>query len=79
MAKLIVAKNGNSLADAYNAASKQYFPPSGKLPDTLLLSRPQYNTWIELTYNQNQQDVLKYAHAIIDNGLPIGVLMMDHN
>jgi len=77
--KIAVVKSGNSLADAYQAASKQYFPPSGKLPDTLLLSRPQYNTWIELTYNQNQEDVLKYANAIVKNGLPPGVLMIDDN
>lgn len=47
------------------------------MPDTLLLSRPQYNTWIELNYNHNQTDILKYAHAIVDNGLPTGVFMID--
>ena len=47
------------------------------MPDELLFSAPQYNTWIELTYNQNQEDVLKYARAIIDNGFPPGVLMID--
>ena len=30
-------------------------------------------------YDQNQRDVLKYAHAIVDNGLPPGVLMIDDN
>jgi alpha-glucosidase len=44
-----------------------------------LISRPQYNTWIELTYNQNQDDILKYARAIVENGLPPGVLMIDDN
>jgi alpha-glucosidase len=44
-----------------------------------LISRPQYNTWIELTYNQNQADILKYARAIVENGLPPGVLMIDDN
>jgi hypothetical protein len=72
-------QSGATLADAYKAASKKYFPPSGRLPDTMLLSRPQYNTWIELTYDQNQTDILKYAHAIIDNGFPPGVLMIDDN
>ncbi len=41
------------------------------------MSRPQYNTWIELNYNHNQVDILKYAHAIVDNGLPTGVFMID--
>ncbi|MCG8514154.1 MAG: hypothetical protein MI740_08435, partial [Halanaerobiales bacterium] len=38
-----------------------------------------YNTWIELMYDQNQEDILKYAHDIIDNGFPPGVLMIDDN
>jgi alpha-glucosidase (family GH31 glycosyl hydrolase) len=70
-------KAGSSIREAQQFVTKKYFAASDKLPDTMLLSRPQYNTWIELTYNQNQADVLKYAHAIIDNGLPPGVLMID--
>jgi alpha-glucosidase (family GH31 glycosyl hydrolase) len=70
-------RSGTSLKEAYSYASKNFFAPSGKMPDELLFSNPQYNTWIELTYNQNQEDVLKYAHAIIDNGFPPGVLMID--
>lgn len=61
---------GDSLADARKFVSDKYFPASGRTPDELLFARPQYNTWIELTYNQNQADVLKYARGILDNGLP---------
>lgn len=74
-----VVKAGKTLRDAYLAASKKHFPTSGLLPDTLFFSRPQYNTWIELMYDQNQADILRYAHAIIDNGFPAGVLMIDDN
>lgn len=74
-----IAKEGNTLKDAYLAASKKFFPAQGKMPDTLLFSQPQYNTWIELVYNQNQTDILKYAHSIIDNGFAPGVLMIDDN
>ena len=70
---------GQTLRDAYRAASKAFFPADGKLPDLALFAAPQYNTWIELMYDQNQKDVLKYAHAIVDNGLPPGVLMIDDN
>ena len=35
------------------------------------------STWIELNYHQNQADILKYARAIIDNGMPAGVFMID--
>ena len=79
LGKVIIDSNAHSLREAFKAVSKQFFPASGKLPDTLLFSRPQYNTWIELLYNQNQEDILKYARSIIDNGFPPGVLMIDDN
>lgn len=78
-AELTEVKAGTTLRDAYMAAQKKYFPATGQLPDTLFFTMPQYNTWIELMYNQNQADILKYAHAIIDNGFPAGVLMIDDN
>ena len=72
-----LAEAGKTLRDAFRHASKTWFPPSGKTPDLLFFSAPQYNTWIELTYNQNQKDILAYAKSMIDNGLPPGVLMID--
>ena len=68
---------GHSLAEARQFASAKFFPPSDRSPDELLFAKPQYNTWIELTYNQNQNDVLKYARAIVANGFAPGVLMID--
>jgi alpha-glucosidase len=70
-------KQGETLAEVYRFVAGKYFPASGKMPDTLLFAAPQYNTWIELNYNHNQADILKYAQAIIDNGLPPGVFMID--
>lgn len=70
---------GNTLRDAYLEAQARYFPANGQLPDSLFFTMPQYNTWIELMYNQTQADILRYAHAIIDNGFPPGVLMIDDN
>ncbi len=72
-------QSGQTLRTAYTFASARFFPTDGKLPDLSLVSAPQYNTWIELMYDQNQRDILKYAHAIVDNGLPPGVLMIDDN
>ncbi|MCB9069429.1 MAG: alpha-galactosidase [Calditrichae bacterium] len=77
--QIFSGKTGNTLKDAFLSVSKQYFPPAGKLPDELLFSAPQYNTWIELMYDQNEADILTYAQAIIDNGFPPGVLMIDDN
>jgi alpha-glucosidase len=77
--KIVVHQAGSTLRDAYLAASGVHFPPSGTLPDSLFFVMPQYNTWIELMYNQNQQDILNYAKSIVDNGFPPGVLMIDDN
>ena len=77
--KVIQRKAGNTLKEAYLFASENYFPPQGILPDETLFTVPQYNTWIELMYDQNQKDILKYAHDLIDNGFPPGVLMIDDN
>ncbi len=76
---LIYTKAGETLKEAFLYASKNYFPPKGKLPEELLFSAPQYNTWIELVYDQNQEDILDYANQIIANGFPPGVLMIDDN
>jgi alpha-glucosidase len=70
-------REGTTLSDAARHASSRFFPPSGKTPDPLLFTQPQFNTWIELTYDQNQEDVLAYARAIVANGFPPAVLMID--
>jgi len=77
--KIEYGKHGGNLKDVYTYVSKKFFPSNGKIPDTLLFSHPQYNTWIELMYDQNEKDILKYAQDIINNGFPPGVLMIDDN
>ena len=72
-------KAGETLKEAYQLASQVHFECSGELPDEMLFSRPQYNTWIELMYDQNQKDILSYAHKIIENDFPPGVFMIDDN
>jgi alpha-glucosidase len=73
------SREGTSLRDAFLFASRTYFPPSGGAPDELLFSSPQYNTWIELMYDQNQVGILNYAKGIKEHGFPAGVLMIDDN
>ncbi len=77
--KIISGTVGENLRDAYNYVSKTFFPSNGKIPAELLFTHPQYNIWIELMYDQNEVDILKYAQSIIDNGYPPGVLMIDDN
>ncbi len=77
--KLHHGQAGTTLKDAVLYASKTFFPPSGTLPDETLFTKPQYNTWIELMYDQNQKDILKYADDIVENRFPPGALMIDDN
>ena len=77
--KIDAGKEGANLREAFEYVSKTYFPSDGNIPDELLFTHPQYNTWIELMYDQNEEDILAYAQAIIDQGYPPGVLMIDDN
>lgn len=68
---------GDNLKDAYEFVCRNYYHYDGSLPPVEFFEKPQYNTWIELQYNQNQADVIRYAQGIIDHGLPPGILMID--
>jgi len=72
-----LGKAGSTLKDAYLFCSRNFFPPSGKIPAVELFSLPQFNTWIEFTYYQNQEGIMKYARGIVDSGFKPGVLMID--
>lgn len=77
--KIVRGRHGKTLKEVYTFVSHKFFPSQGKIPDPLLFTRPQYNTWIELNYNQNEDDILQYARSLIDQGYPPGVLMIDDN
>ncbi|MFR6031701.1 MAG: hypothetical protein ACLUKN_00080 [Bacilli bacterium] len=62
-----------TLKDAYLGAAKMYFDAPENSP-RCVFSMPQYNTWIELMYNQNQADIEKYADNIIKHGFPSAYL-----
>lgn len=67
---------GENLRDVYHFAMRKYFPPQG-LPPREFFEKPQYNTWIEFQYNQNQAGILEYARNIVKNGFKPGILMLD--
>ena len=67
----------DTLRGAYLAAAAAHFPPQGKLPPEAFFTKPQYNTWIELAYDQTQENVLAYARRILDEGYPTGIIMID--
>lgn len=69
----------NNLKDVYEVVKDAHFPSDGQIPYERLFTRPQYNTWIELMYDQEEDAILKYAEKIIEEGYPTGVLMIDDN
>lgn len=68
--------SGGTLRAAFEHCSKTFFPPKGH-PKLEFFRQPILNTWVELNYNQNESDVLRYAQSYIDNGMKPGVLMID--
>ena len=72
-------REGSTLREVYRHASRTWFPSTGVIPDELLFVKPQYNTWIELIYDQREDRIRKYADDILANGFPAGVLMIDDN
>ena len=77
--EIALGEGFGDLKHAYLAACKAHFPPTGALPPEDFFIKPQYNTWIELMFDQTQRDILNYARSILDNGLPPGILMIDDN
>lgn len=70
---------GKNMREAFLIARNKHFKGSGTTPDKMFFEVAQYNTWIELMYDQNQADVEKYADAILANGFEPGILMIDDN
>jgi alpha-glucosidase (family GH31 glycosyl hydrolase) len=68
-----------TLRAAFQQARQRCFPSPGRLPAEILFRSPQYNTWIELTYNQEEDAILAYAQRLISEGYPPGVLIIDDN
>lgn len=74
---VVLAEGYENLKGAYLAAMQKHFPFHTQMPAEKLFQKILYNTWIELTFFQNQEDVLQYAQKILSHGMPPGVLMID--
>ena len=77
--KVTVVEGFENLREAFRQAASRHFPASGAYPDELLFTAPQYNLWIELLYEPTAEKVLSYAKAVLDQGMPPGVIMIDDN
>lgn len=70
---------GSSLKEAFLYVSQKYFKSNHKLPYEGLFTSPQYNTWIELMYDQEEEAIKTYADTIINKEMPEGVFIIDDN
>lgn len=77
--EVIVEEGHSTLQGAYRHAACTHFPPSGLLPDELAFTAPQYCTWVEMFYEPTQDKIIRYAEAILANGMPPGILIIDDN
>ena len=78
IAPVYLEQNGGTLRSAYAFTVEHLHRFNGQIPDPLLFTKPQFNTWIELANNQNQKQILEYARAIVAAGYAPGVLMIDN-
>lgn len=74
-----VVKAGKTLREAVILGKNARFRSNGQTPPERFFSRPQYNTWIELQYDQSQEAIERYADDILAHGFPAGILMVDDN
>lgn len=70
-------EGSHNLRGAYLEAMKRYFPFREIHLSDRFFTAPVYNSWIELTFYQNEKDILRYADDILQNGFAPGVLMID--
>lgn len=75
--KITLNQTRGGLRTAFRAAARKYFPPSGKVPPREFFTLAQFNTWIELTYDQSQERILEYARGILAHDFEPGILMID--
>lgn len=73
-----IVEAGKTLKEAYLAASAKHFPPSGRIPEEIFFTKPQFNTWVEsCAVGNGQAFVEDYVDGIASNRFSCGVFMID--
>lgn len=68
---------GKNLKDSFNYINDKYFSKDIISISEDLLEKPLYNTWMHAPYDVNSDKVIDYAKKIIEEGLPVGTLIID--
>lgn len=74
---ICIKEYGSTLRDAYIGAMREHFPITGNKLPMEFFKTPQYNTWMQYTYNPTQEGILRYAKDIINNGFEPGIFIID--
>ena len=75
---IVLDCSGKTLRDAFLNAKRDRFPyTDGLVTEKLFYEVPQFNTWVELIKDQNEEGILRYAEGLVANGYTRGILMID--
>ncbi len=72
-----VGEGYDTLEGAYRAAQEKHFYHAQKTVPPILLTAPQYCSWVEMLRNVSQKWLEDYARGVKEKGLPEGVLIID--
>ena len=75
--ELLLSEEAASLREAYLLAQKRHFPCDGAPLCKDFFRLPQFNSWIQFTYDPTQEGVLRYAREILGNGYEPGIFILD--
>ena len=77
-APIVLDCSGKTLREAFLNAKRDRFPyTDGLVTEKLFFEVPQFNTWVELIKDQNEEGILRYAEGLVANGYTRGILMID--
>ena len=75
---IVLDSSGKTLREAFLNAKRDRFPyTDGLVTEKLFYEVPQFNTWVELIKDQNEEGILRYAEGLVANGYTRGILMID--
>ena len=66
-----------TLRAAYHELVERMHDFNGKIPDPIMFTQPQWNTWIEFGIKQSAKGLLDYAKSIQKNNFPGSLIMVD--
>ncbi len=66
-----------TLKGAFAAAAKKLFKKEEKPVPSIMLTSPQYCTWVDMLRAVSQEKVIAYADSVVQSGMKPGILIID--